>query len=483
MKKSIAALLITSMLAAALTGCGDKPQNKEGGANDAATSGQQTTAEQKENTTAQATEPSADQEESLLPAMTQDNITLTFAQWGLQEKGEPEVMELRMAKFMEDYPNIKVEAVTIDQSTWDDTLYSYAAAGTLPDVFGVFSVTNAVMSEWALEVSEYFDNDPDTDLLYPAVEEMNKINGKRYSMPWAMFPHIVMVNKTLFDKYNVTLPSYDWTWEEFTEIVEKIAHPEEFYFGTSNPLYADLFPAMFNGGQGKFGWDGTSYHFDQVWVDAMNLRYRWQDSQVLEWASEEDKEKFLGDPQAWPPGYGRVACHLDWPWSIANFEDVVTPQTGCEFLYYPIPKGPTGQQLAIVDNTIISASTEYPREAWELQKYMTWGPEAAMQLAPGYQKADAKVSRLPVITYQEAWDSINEYTDREDLKEIYSHLTDVVPSNWQTAPGWAEFDAWMAENDINGQLDRREITPAEIAPELEKKANELAAEWIANMPE
>ncbi len=421
--------------------------------------------------------------DSLLGPMTTEEITLTYACWGLGEKGETEAKDKQIQAFMDAYPNIKVEFVTIDQATWNDGLATLAATGQLPDVFWTFSVTDTVMNQWALDVTDFYANDSDAKEVFPGMVENARINGRLYSMPTVMFPALVFVNKTLFEKYNEPLPSFDWTIEEFKEVAARLAHPEEFNFGTSNPIWPDYFPALYTG-DGARGWDGNEYHFDQTWIDATNLKYDYIDKGILEWASAEDKKKWLGDEGAWPPGFGRSAMHWDWPWTIAMFEDVVKQQSGCEFLYYPQPKGPSGKQMAIVDYGVISAATEYPREAWELQKWTSWGKEGYLNRLEGYKAAGmTMVSRMPVSSNQASWDAVGAFTEREDLKETYKRLTDIVPSVWSVAPGWGAFDTWANENGIWAQLDNREVTPAEMADTLTQKANELKDEWLAGLPQ
>ena len=421
--------------------------------------------------------------EEALPPMTTENITLRLAFWGQDLKSEQEVTAALMKQFTDKYPNITLELVAIEQAQWAESLQNMAATGELPDVFGVFSVSQAVMNEWALPLDEFYNKEPDVKDMFEAFEKNALIGGVRYSMPWVMYPHVIFLNKTMFEMYNEPLPAYDWTVDEYFDIATRITHPEDFYFGTSNPLYEDLFPAWYNKGQGKWGWDGENYHFDQVWIDALNKRYELIDSQVVEWASAEDKEKFLGDPAAWPPGWGRSAMHIDWPWTIPFFDDVVTQQSGSEFLVYPIPKGPSGDQLVIVDNAVVGASTKHPREAWELLKYMTWGKDAMLLRQSATRAAGVPVTRLPVTQNEEVWKDLIDNTEREDLKNFYGQLTNLVPSPWPVAPGWDAFQAWVNEQDIYGRMDRRELAPADIAAEMEQKANEIKEEWLASLPQ
>ena len=396
------------------------------------------------------------------------------------------MLQALIAQFEEAHPNIHVEFVPIDQGTWDAGLTNLASQGQLPDVFWVFSVSAAVSNEWALDLTEFYEKDPDAQELYPTMVSSSKISGKNYSYPAVLFPHMVFMNKTLFDKYNVDLPSTDWTWDDYFDLAEELSHPEEFYFGVSNPLYVDLFPAAINGNQDKFGWDGEAYHFDDVWVEAVETRAEVINNKICEWMSAEDKEAVLGDPGAWPPGKGRTAMHIDWPWTMAMFNTTVKEETGCEFVYYPLPMGEGKGELAIVDNGIIAASTEHPREAWELAKWMSWGPMAALKRQETYRSLGYPVSRMPVVSTPEVWQDLVDNAD-DTIKGFYEAVltrgVNFVPSNWPVCPGWGEIEAYYNSNDINGKILRGELSAADVAAELEAVANRARDNYLASITE
>ena len=422
--------------------------------------------------------------EEALPPMTTEEITLRYACWGQAEAGEPEVVQALIAQFEEAYPNINVEFVAIDQGTWDQTLTNLASQGQLPDVFWVFSVSAAVANEWALDLTEYFEKDPDTKELFPSMVTSTKIGGKNFSYPAVLFPHIVFMNKTLFEKYNVEMPDpATWTWDDYFDLAEELSHPDEYYYGISNPLYVDLFPAAINGGQGKFGWDGEAYHFDDAWIEATEMRAEVINNKICEWMSAEEKESVLGDPGAWPPGKGRTAMHIDWPWTIAMFDTTVPAETGCEFVYYPLPKGESGEELGIVDNGIIAASTQYPREAWELAKWMSWGPQAALKRQETYRSLGYSVSRMPVVSTEEVWQDLVDNA-KPAMVPFYANIGNVVPSNWPICPGWGDIESYYNTNDIDGKILRGELSPSDVAEELETYANNAAKAWLdANLGE
>ena len=295
---------------------------------------------------------------------------------------------------------------------------------------------------------------------------------------------MVFMNKTLFEKYNVELPDpATWTWDDYFELAEELSHPEEYYYGISNPLFVDLFPAAINGGQGKFGWDGEAYHFDDAWIEATEMRAEVINNKICEWMSAEEKESVLGDPGAWPPGKGRTAMHIDWPWTVAMFDTTVPAETGCEFVYYPLPKGESGEELGIVDNGIIAASTQYPREAWELAKWMSWGPQAALKRQETYRSLGYSVSRMPVVSTEEVWQDLVDNA-KDSMKPFYANIGNVVPSNWPICPGWGDIESYYNTNDIDGKILRGELSPSDVAEELETYANNAAKAWLdANLGE
>ena len=421
-----------------------------------------------------------------LHVYTGDGPGKTTAAMGLALRGLGHHRQALIAQFEEAHPNIHVEFVPIDQGTWDAGLTNLASQGQLPDVFWVFSVSAAVSNEWALDLTEFYEKDPDAQELYPTMVSSSKISGKNYSYPAVLFPHMVFMNKTLFDKYNVDLPSTDWTWDDYFDLAEELSHPEEFYFGVSNPLYVDLFPAAINGNQGKFGWDGEAYHFDDAWVEAVETRAEVINNKICEWMSAEDKEAVLGDPGAWPPGKGRTAMHIDWPWTMAMFNTTVKEETGCEFVYYPLPMGEGKGELAIVDNGIIAASTEHPREAWELAKWMSWGPMAALKRQETYRSLGYPVSRMPVVSTPEVWQDLVDNAD-DTIKGFYEAVltrgVNFVPSNWPVCPGWGEIEAYYNSNDINGKILRGELSAADVAAELEAVANRARDNYLASITE
>jgi multiple sugar transport system substrate-binding protein len=119
-----------------------------------------------------------------------------------------------------------------------------------------------------------------------------------------------------------------------------------------------------------------------------------------------------------------------------------------------------------------------------LLKETTWGKDAHLVRQQAYRDSGTDVSRMPVTTNAEVWADMIDNAKNENLAETYKRLqTGLVPSNWPICPGWGDMEAWMNEQDIYGKIERGELNAADVAPELEAKANEFRDAWIAKIPQ
>ena len=96
--------------------------------------------------------------------VTTDDITLTF--WHYEDET---TINMLAEKFMEKYPNIKVERRVIEDMSTE--LSAAAAAGTFPDVFEGTDSDTALANQYWLDISDYFDADPENQNLMPTVTE------------------------------------------------------------------------------------------------------------------------------------------------------------------------------------------------------------------------------------------------------------------------------------------------------------------------
>ncbi|MDE6420770.1 MAG: extracellular solute-binding protein, partial [Lachnospiraceae bacterium] len=176
-KKLLVGVALMTSLMLALTGCGG---GKKGGG------------------------PSGNVDEN---GVTTDEITLTF--WHYEDET---TINMLAEKFMEKYPNIKVETRVIEDMSAD--LSAAAAAGNFPDVFEGTDSDTALANQYWADISEYFDNDPENDNLMATIKEYGIgcfDTSARYAMPMVYWPSGIFIDRTEINTLNLQMKRTDWT--------------------------------------------------------------------------------------------------------------------------------------------------------------------------------------------------------------------------------------------------------------------------------
>ena len=154
--------------------------------------------------------------------VTTDDITLTF--WHYED---PTTIDYLAEKFMEIYPNIKVEHRVIEDMSTD--LSNAAAAGTFPDVFeGTDSDTALANMYWA-DISEYYNADPENKNLMATIEEYGIgcfDTSARFAMPMVYWPSAIFIDRNVIKTLNLEMPRTDWTWAEMIDLIKAATKDE-----------------------------------------------------------------------------------------------------------------------------------------------------------------------------------------------------------------------------------------------------------------
>ncbi len=137
--------------------------------------------------------------------------------------------------FTADYPGIapKFEYITSDSygSNWNGYLMkiqTMVAANDAPDVIalGLEGVAMLVMNDMALPINDFVEsNSMAKELLAMQNEDLMKIftvEDKLYSIPYEANCVVTHINKDIFAKAGIELPSYDWTWDDFVQICDQL---------------------------------------------------------------------------------------------------------------------------------------------------------------------------------------------------------------------------------------------------------------------
>jgi multiple sugar transport system substrate-binding protein len=407
--------------------------------------------------------------------MTTDEIELTYANWG----DDPNVNEALAQAFMEKYPNITVFIVNMDAFTYQDDFTVMAQSGLLPDCFMVMDEIGWTLNGWLMDITELYDNDPDSEKVFDYVKSLGVYDGVRTMFASNALPNIAVLNKDYFDAYNEPLPSYDWTFEEAIDIATRLTHPEEMKYGLGKatmfnldllPDYAD---PIKSGQRGYYGYkEGEGYLFTQDWIDMVNLRNNLHVQSVFDVATGEEKEAALGDAGAWLGREGYTAINLDHFWS---FDELMGSNS--QMVAYPFPTSANGKVPVSSDVVGISAQTQYPREAYELAKWLTWSPEGWDTKVQAYIDNETVPDKLPNVEIsQETREKFyTAYKDKDGIEAIMKSIENGFDVS-TAVPGFKTFQNWLNQEGYMSQIlnySNPEVSAADIADELTAKANEI----------
>lgn len=415
-----------------------------------------------------------------LAPMTTDEITLVFGGWDLGDEDYRAVMERSAAAFMEAYPNITVELMQTSGETQFSDMLNMASAGTLPDVYITVSVPRIVQNGWALDVTDYLDNDPEAADMMQSFRKVAKIGGRDYAIAGYCYPYVCIVNTTMLEKYNLEIPEADWTWDEYTELAESLAHYEDYNFGIGGHSLYRYYLALMDG-QSSYGWDGEAYHFTDDWVESLLQEHEWSADHVWEhFDTAEDKIAALGSNDVWIPGTGVIGLFTDYSWGAKAFLKFYNRKTGQNFVLYPQPLGDTDNAMAAVDYCAISPSCEYPREAYELSKWLVWGEKACMDRVNYYEEKQIDyIPHQPVISTQSVWDAFAAHSS--DKIKLFDSKRNYIAEASYVAPGYDQLQTWITENNVISGIWDGAIDGYAMLDELNKVAQDALDEFYANL--
>src|SRR5699024_8959247 len=241
---------------------------------------------------------SGDSEKVELAPMTEEEITLSYASWANHD-----LNQFLADKFMEKYPNIKVELVQLEQDGWNDHLTNLASTGELPDVYWYLgNVDVPIRNSWFGEITEYFENDPESEHVLTTLKDAGYFDGERkLAAPAQYLPYTIFLDENLFKKMNVDMPSPDWTYSEMIDLMKKMTVPEEGIFGYNTfTKLVTMAPIVNQDGKGEFGWDGESYDLTKDWAEATNQHAEFVRSGVHAPLFDTDEaEAAFGDRLLW----------------------------------------------------------------------------------------------------------------------------------------------------------------------------------------
>ena len=424
--------------------------------------------------------------------VTTDDITLTF--WHYEDET---TINMLAEKFMEKYPNIKVECRVIEDMSTD--LSAAAAAGTFPDVFEGTDSDTALANQYWLDISDYFDADPENQNLMPTVTEYGIgcfDTSARFAVPMVYWPSAVFIDRNVIKTLNLEMPRTDWTWDEMIQLIkDATVDPgggQMKYFGLG---YYNRLDSLYGIAacspeeralKGEFGFNGTDFDLSYWAKGEQQFSDLKLGGYVAPSQETQEMEDWTGDWEAWFGATAHVAVFSEGSWTYMNLwgYEGYQEQYGLDIVPYVTPNVVDEKQHNVIANMYmggVSTSCKYPYEAYLLLKFMDIYSDTSITNASGVPLKNSQMP-YPITLDKEVWDGFSALFPQDaDHKaywdDYFASITRPVPYGWYSIAGYWNFcDQYFNKIGIHDLVDQGKAKAADYVEEATEQANYYHAE-------
>lgn len=500
-KKMLACSLALAMTLGLLTGCGTKD---EGGSGNSApdVSGE----------TEEITVDGSDIVYHKAKDITTDNITLTYFHFD-----QDETCKYLAERFMQIYPNIKVNAVynQVGESStgagdgYNDVLATLVADKKTPDVIMSSDCDFALSNMLYKDISPWYDTDPETKNLADTVNDCGLgcfETSARYAVPVKFFPSAMLVDLNVLEKLNIKAPARDWMWSDMIQLIKDATQPgtdgmQYYGLGIYNRLDSYYGIAASQTIKGEFGFNGDSFDLATWAVGEQEFSGLKQAGYAAPSTGTLEMEEWMGDFDGWCGASGHVALFSEAFWTFQGTwnTDAYKEQYNLDIVPYVVPAVSAEDAtkdhhaIATIDFGGITTSTKYPREAYELLKFMSFGIDGWMTRIEAYNNKELvnksglalkyDVMPCPITKDEEVWAAYREmYCEGMDdehkgyWKEYFDSVMQPIPFGWTSIAGYWNFcDGYFNKIGIHDLVDAGTAKAADYAEEGTRQANSYHA--------
>ncbi|MGJ7046232.1 extracellular solute-binding protein [Thermoanaerobacterium thermosulfurigenes] len=393
-----------------------------------------------------------------------EKITLTYWNIYTTEPLKTKVQEI-VDKWNKENPNVQIVQSVTENDAYKTKIKAAIAANEAPDIIqswaGGFSKP-FVDAGKILPLDDYL-NDGTKDQLLPGALDNITYNGKIYGLVYSGQASVLFINKELFEKYNVKIPT------TFSELIDAIK------------TFKSKGLTPFALGE-KDEWPGMWY-YDMLAVreggvqlcrDALNGKASF-DNQAFIDAAEKLQE--MVNAGAFDPGFmgltrdeataqfsqGNIPMYFGGNFDGAVFENSSSQVKGkVEAVRFPSVEGGKGDPTEYIGGganaLLINANTKHKEEAVKAAKYLAKQLSDAQYITAG---------GLPCWKY----DDVDQ--TKVDPLEIQI-MNNIVAGSKGSVAAWdlyLEGDAAQTHKDLVAQLLAKQITPEEYAKQMQEKIN------------
>ena len=363
-------------------------------------------------------------------------ITLTYANWNLGQNHD-NALELRMIQsFMDEHPHIRVE---IDTSigapmAWTDSLALAANQNRLPDVFGLEDISSKAAQGWLLDITSHVWADVDFFDLTGNVQEVMRIYGTMYAVPFAQNIHGYFVNHDMLREIGLEPPSHGMSANDFISMVRAATDFNRPSIGLNTIFpFVEWFPSTLNPALGFFGFNDLDISF------ALNSPEMLEAVRI---AAELHSGGYVFDgitnTSYFPSGNalgafrdGQMAFFYGGSWHA----DIMLNQMNFDWEFIGVPGGRSIITLEVLG---LASTTNHPEEAYKLARWMGHGTEGSLRRLEYARQMGIMPTTLPVSQNSAVLEELIQLVPIPGLMEIYSSLDNALIDGLRVLPGYMQ---------------------------------------------
>jgi multiple sugar transport system substrate-binding protein len=395
------------------------------------------------NAPASTGEEQADQPAAADEASADEPVTIKVVSFLTYDENKEGAEAAVVAAFQEAHPEITVDFQLLPYADYFTSLKTWIAGGTAPDVASLdLSMLQEMAANGALaDLNPMIEADGyDMSAYYESTLQMFQNNGGQYGLPASYSNVVLYYNKNLFDAAGLPYPDDTMDWATFMDYNHQLTQDTNGdgtidIFGTSRlwwPYY------MLVTGATPFNADATECTLTeqkaidgfQAMVDLTLTDYVAPSANDL--AAQDDWHMFEG---------GRIAMYPIGPWSISEFNDVITD---FDWDATTLPYGPTGEKATFLFGNAYSvlAGSEQQEAAFEFMKFVTGAEGDQIRQDAGFEIAPIKsVAEASFLASMEGKKPVNAAVFLESAafaKSVPTHarwseIADIISSQLDSA--------------------------------------------------
>ena len=512
MKKKLTSILLASCLAVSvLAGCdnggGNNTGNNGGGntgnAGGSTSSGGYAGATEVTNDYDLITVDGSDHQYKKYKDMTEENISLTYFHFD-----QDEIVQILAKRFMQIYPNINVTVQYENVANYNTTLGTLVSNNQAPDLIMHSDCDYALSNMLLADISSYFNSDEETNNLADTVKSAqlgtyHLEGGMRYSVPVKFFPGALFIDRNVLNTLNLTVPTQQWTWSDMINIIKDatvLNSPDGMaYYGLGyyNRLDSYYGIAARQDIIGEFGFNGKTFDLSEWAIGEQEFSNLKLGGYVAPTTETQAMEDWCGDWEGWAGNTGHAAVFSEAFWTFQNTWNTPAYKEAynLDIVPYVVPAvsaedaSADHHSIATIDYGGITTSCKYPREAYELLKFMSFGVDGWYTRCEAY--ADESVTNasgvalkydvmpVPITKDEGVWDEYikvycagmdEEHTDL--WRNYFKSCMQPISFGWTNIAGYWNFcDEYFNSIGIHDLVDNGTAQAADYVEEANRKAN------------